>query len=192
VASDNLEAGYRGTRHLIELGHRDITLMISSSDHRHLSDRVEGYRRALAEAGLGGHERVVFGGGAVETCRSAIEQDLRRPDRPTAVFAATFYGTVGAVKAISALGMDFPGEISLLGFEHSEWMTALRPYISSISQSVETLASHSWQTLQERISGERTSLAREMIPFRLNVRESTRPPKGFALPQRVGGLSVSA
>jgi LacI family transcriptional regulator len=192
VASDNLDAGYRGTRHLIELGHREITLLISSLDHTHLSDRVDGYRRALSEAGLSNRERVILGGGSVDGCRSAIEQDLRRSDRPTAVFAATFYGTVGAVKAISALSIDFPGEISLLGFEHSEWMTALRPYISSMSQSVETLAGLSWQTLRERIGGERTGLARVMVPFRANFRESTRPPRNGAGALRQAGMPVSA
>jgi LacI family transcriptional regulator len=127
VGSDNFGAGYHGAKHLIELGHRDITLLISSMNHQHLRDRVEGYRRALSEAGLSSRERVVFGGGTVEGCRSAIEQDLRRAMPPTAIFAATFYATMGTVKAISALELDFPESISLLGFEHSEWMNALRP-----------------------------------------------------------------
>jgi len=180
VASDNFEAGYRGTRHLIELGHRDITLLISSTDHTHLTDRIEGYRKAVDEAGLRNRERLIIGGTTIETCRAAIEQDLRRPDPPTAIFAATFYGTMGSVKAINALELDFPGEISLLGFEHSEWMTAFRPYISAVSQSVETLAGLSWQTLRDRIAG-RTTLARVRIPCRFNFRESTRPPKWIGL-----------
>jgi LacI family transcriptional regulator len=180
VGSDNFDAGYRGCVHLLELGHRDVTLLISSANHAHLRDRVEGYRRALGEAGLLARERVVFGGGTAEACRSAIEQDLRRPDPPTAIFAATYYATVGAVKAISALELSFPEEISLLGFEHSEWMTAVRPYISSVEQSVDELAVRSWQTLHERISGERTELARVLLSFRFGFRESTRPPKAIA------------
>jgi LacI family transcriptional regulator len=180
VGSDNFEAGYRGTRHLLELGHRDITLLISSTDHTHLTDRVDGYRKALEEAGFGSRQRLIFGGTTIETCRAAIEQDLRRPDPPTAIFAATFYGTMGSVKAINALELEFPGAISLLGFEHSEWMTAFRPYISAVSQSVETLAGLSWQTLRDRIAG-RTALARVRIPCRFNFRESTRPPKWVGL-----------
>ena len=58
VCSDNLDAAYRGTRHLLELGHRDVTLLISSVSHAHLRDRVEGYRRALGEAGLSAFERI--------------------------------------------------------------------------------------------------------------------------------------
>jgi LacI family transcriptional regulator len=185
VGSGNFDAGYRGCLHLLELGHRDITLLISSTDHAHLKDRVEGYRRALAEAGLAARERIVFGGGTVEGCRSAIEQDLRRPDPPTAIFAATFYATVGAVKAISALELPFPEAVSLLGFEHSEWMTAVRPYISAVGQSVDELASRSWATLRARITGEATDLARELLSFRFMFRESTRPPKAAAEPRPI-------
>ena len=122
-------------------------------------------------------ERISFGGGTIEGCRAAIEQDLRRSNPPTAIFAATFYATLGAVKAINALDLAFPEEISLLGFEHSEWMTTVRPYISAIGQTVDELALRSWQTLRQRISGESTEAARVLLLFRAAFRESTRPPK---------------
>ncbi len=177
VASGNFDAGYRGCKHLISLGHTDITMLISSTNHTHLRDRLDGYRRALTEAGLASRERVVLGGGTAEGCRSAIEQDLRRSDRPTAVFAATFYATVGAVKAINALDLAFPKEVSLLGFEHSEWMTAVRPYISTVAQSVDELATRSWETLRRRMNGEATELARVLLDYRFDFRKSTRPPR---------------
>jgi LacI family transcriptional regulator len=179
VASGNLDAGYGGCKHLIDLGHRDISLLIPSANHIHLRDRIEGYQRALADAGIANRGRVVFGGATAEGCRSAIEQDLRRPDRPTAIFAATFYATLGAVKAINALELAFPEEISLLGFEHSEWMTAVRPYLSSVGQSAEMLACRSWATLRDRMAGKSADLARELLDFRFNFRESTRPPKAI-------------
>jgi LacI family transcriptional regulator len=177
VGSSNFDAAYRGCKHLIELGHRDISMLIASINHTHLRDRVEGYRRALAEAGLGGRERVIFGGGTMEGCRSAIEQDLRRPDPPTAVFAATFYATLGAVKAINALELAFPSTVSLLGFEHSEWMTAVRPYLSAVEQPVGDMAMRSWEALRERIAGDRGELKRVLLDFRFVIRESTRPPR---------------
>jgi LacI family transcriptional regulator len=177
VASGNFDAGYRGCQHLIQLGHRDIAMLISSLNHTHLRDRVEGYRRALDEAGLADRERLVFGGGTAEGCRSAIEQDLRRADPPTAIFAATFYATVGAVKAINALDLAFPADISLLGFEHSMWMTAMRPYISAVAQPVEELAARSWQTLQARLLGQTSEITRVRLDFRFDLRESTRPPR---------------
>ncbi len=177
VSSDNFDAGYLGCKHLIELGHKDITLLVSEAEHMHLRIRIEGYRRALAEAGLDARERIVFGGNNVEGNRSAIEQDLRRSHPPTAVFAATFYATLGAIKAIRALDLKFPEEVSLLAFEHSEWLTVFRPYISAVSQSVEELASHSWRLIGERLSGGAgPELSRVVVPCTLNIRESTRPP----------------
>lgn len=177
VSSDNFNAGYGGCRHLLELGHRDIAFLISSANHKHLTDRIEGYRRALAEAGLTPRERIVFGGASVEGCRSAVEQDLRRANRPTAIFAATYYATLGAVKAVGALDLAFPDEISLLGFEDSAWATALRPYLSTVRQSVGDVAACAWATLNQRMAGQNPELAREILPFQFVFRESTRPPK---------------
>ncbi len=185
VASDNLGAAYRGAMHLIELGHRDITLLISSTDHRHLRDRIEGYKRAMREGGNAAHERILFGGTSVDGFRAMVEQDLRRAQAPTAIFAATFYATLGAVKAINALEIDFPEEISLLGFEHSEWMTAVRPYISAVRQPIDELARLSWQSLLQRIAEPPAERARVLLDFRFDFRESTRPPKSVA--RRAGG-----
>jgi LacI family transcriptional regulator len=125
---------------------------------------------------LSAFERISFGGGTIEGCRAAIEQDLRRSTPPTAIFAATFYATLGAVKAINALDLAFPEEISLLGFEHSEWMMAIRPYISAVRQSVDDLAAVSWRTLCNRMAGESAELVRVLLDFRCEFRESTRPP----------------
>ena len=119
VCSDNLDTAYRGTRHLLELGHTDVTLLISSvrpyaSSQTELKDIGAPWARPDSR-----HirKRISFGGSTIEGCRAAIEQDLRRSNPPTAIFAATFYATLGAVKAINALDLAFPEEISLLGFE---------------------------------------------------------------------------
>jgi LacI family transcriptional regulator len=193
VASDGFGAVHRGCRHLIDIGHQDITLLIASMNHVHLRDRVEGYRRALKEAGLSRRERIVFGGGTMEGCRSAVEQDLRRADPPTAVLAATFYATLGAVKAINALELGFPSQVSLLGFEHSEWMTAVRPYISAVEQSVADLAARSWQSLRERIAGDASDPKRVLLELNLVLRESTRPPPDSARRQaRAAGKTRSS
>jgi LacI family transcriptional regulator len=189
VCSDNLDAAYRGTRHLLELSDRDVTLLISSVSHAHLRDRVEGYRRALGDAGLSAFERISFGGGAIKGWRAAIEQDLRRSNPPTAIFAATYYATLGAVKAINGLDLVFPEEISLLGFEHSEWMMAIRPYISAVRQPVDDLAAVSWRTLCNRIADQSAELVRVLLDFRYEFRESTRLPREY-LQAGPGGSAI--
>jgi LacI family transcriptional regulator len=188
VASDNAEACYRGCCHLLQLGHRDIAFLVSTDRLANIHDRIEGYRRALAEAGCEDRARIVVGGMSVESCRSAIEQEVRRAERPTAVFAATYDATLGAIKAIRAVDLAFPEDISLLGFDDIDWMSVLRPYISTIGQPVEGMASAAWRLLTGRLAGDggaRTH-ARIRLPCTLQVRESSQPPSEATRRRRRG------
>lgn len=178
VSSDNVAAGYEGTSHLIELGHRDIALLTSADSHRHLRDRVAGYRKALKENGLSDRERLVIGGRSAEACRAAIEQEFRRPTRPTAIFATTFFSTLGAIKAIHSLAIALPEDISLVAFEHSEWMTVFQPYLTAVAQRRDELAAQSWSVLMDRIASPDATLRRMKIPINLSIRESARQVAG--------------
>ncbi len=175
VSSDNVAAGYEGTSHLIKLGHRDIALLTSADSHVHLRDRVEGYRKALSENGLSGRERLVIGGRSVDACRTVIEQEFRRPARPTAIFATTFFSTLGAIKAMQSLDIALPEEISLIAFEHSEWMTVFQPYLTAVAQRSDELAASSWGVLMDRIVSPDAKFRRLKIPVTLSIRESARP-----------------
>jgi LacI family transcriptional regulator len=108
------------------------------------------------------------------------------------VFAASFYATLGAVKAINALELGFPRKVSLLGFEHSEWMTAVRPYISAVEQSVDDLAKRSWDTLRDRMAGHASGPKRILLDLQLVLRESTRPPGSAARGSATRSVSRAA
>jgi LacI family transcriptional regulator len=174
VASDNVAAGYEGTSHLIKLGHRDIALLTTADSHVHLRDRVKGYRKALKDAGLTDREHFVIGGRSVDACRSAIEREFCKANRPTAIFATTFFSTLGAIKAIHALGIALPQEISLVGFEHSEWTTVFRPNLTAVAQLREELAANSWRVLMDRLTNPTAKPQRIRIPVHLSVRDSAR------------------
>jgi LacI family transcriptional regulator len=174
IAADNFEAAHRGCRHLLELGHRDIALIAMDPKLANFADRIAGYRKALVQAGVGKRARVVTGGLDVESCRTAIERELRRPDRPTAIFAASYVASLGAIKAIRAVGLDLPNDVSLLGIDDSDWMEALHPYISAVAQPVEEMATEAWRLLNQRLAGGNAKSARIRLPCTLHVRESTR------------------
>lgn len=186
VAADNYDAAKRGCQHLLSLGHRDIVLVVSDTSLANISDRVAGYCDALSEGGLAGRARVVVGGFTVDGCRGAIEQELRRADRPTAIFSAAYIATLGAIKAIRALDLEFPGDVSLLSFDDSDWMTALRPYVSAVAQPVDDMAAEAWRLLKQRLAGTMGDVARRRLPCSLQVRESTRPPSAAQQKRRYG------
>ncbi len=178
ICADNYNAAKRGCEHLLSLGHREIVLAVSDSRLVNISDRIAGYRDALSEASLAERARVIVGGFTVDACRSAIEQELRRADQPTAIFSAAYIATLGAIKAIRALDLEFPGNISLLSFDDTDWMMALRPYVSAVAQPVDEMAAESWRLLKQRLTGAVGDVARVRLPCSPQVRESTRPPSG--------------
>ncbi len=175
VGIDNFAASRLGCEHLLALGHRDIALLVTDERLSNIRDRIEGYRRALVEAGCGEQTRIVVGGPTIDGCRAAVERLLRTAPPPTAIFTATYVCTLGAVQAIRALDIPFPNQISVLGFDDFDWMTLLRPYISALRQPVEEMANAAWRLLVARCEGEAPSPSRIRLPCTLEVRESTRP-----------------
>jgi LacI family transcriptional regulator len=176
VGADNVDAAYRGTRYLIQLGHRDIALIVIAGNLSNISERVDGYRQALAEAGLSARERVCAGGLTIDSCRAAVDGELARADRPTAIFGTGYAAVLGAIKAVQAVNLTIPHDISLLGFDDSDWMTVLRPYVSTLSQPVEAMAATAWKLLNARLAGDAADFQRVRLPCALEVRESTAPP----------------
>src|SRR5271166_5878514 len=140
VCADCEAGGYDAVRHLTGLGHRDIAVLAHSEHYQNIAQRVAGCRRALGEAGLEGRERVVCGGHELESLRGAIEMELHRADRPTAIFALTNICALASIKASRGLGLDIPADVSIVGFDDFDWMFALRPYLTTVAQPVDDFA----------------------------------------------------
>lgn len=174
VSADNEAATLSGARHLIDLGHEHITFLATAAGLANIEERIAGYRRAMQEAGLSGSTSVIYGGLTIESCRGAIEQELRRADRPTAIFASAYVATLGAAKAIRAVDLAFPQDVSLLGFDDSDWMTVLRPYVSTIEQPLTELSDACWTLLMRRMASADTPAEHRRVTCTLRARESTR------------------
>jgi LacI family transcriptional regulator len=174
VRADCLAGGYAAGRHLIELGHRDIAVLTHSKRLDNIEQRIAGCRRALAEAGLDGRDRVLYGGNDLESLRGAIELELNRADRPTAIFALTNVCALASIKAARSLGLEIPGGVSIVGFDDFDWMSALSPYLTTVAQPVDDFASTAWRLLMRRLKGEaENDFERIQLPCTLKVREST-------------------
>jgi LacI family transcriptional regulator len=178
VGAECMAGAYAATRHLIELGHRDIAVLTPSIGLANIRARIDGYTQALEDGGLGPRARVCVGGQQLDALRGAIEQDLHRADRPTAIFALTNVAALAAIKAVRALGLDIPGDVSIVGFDDFDWMCALRPYLTTVAQPVDEFASSAWRLLMQRLSGAaNTEDIRIELPCALRVRESTGPAR---------------
>lgn len=178
VRADCEAAGHAAARALIDLGHRDIAILTHSRGLDNIEQRIAGCRRALGEAGLDGRDRVIHGGQDLESLRGAIEVELNRADRPTAIFALTNVCALASIKAARGLGLEIPGDVSIVGFDDFDWMSALRPYLTTVAQPVDDFASAAWRLLMRRLKGEAAGgVERIELPCTLKVRESTGPAR---------------
>jgi LacI family transcriptional regulator len=176
VSADNAAASREGTRHLISLGHQRIILLASDPTLRNIQERVEGYREALQEAGLPKLEKVlVVGRNAADTVSPILKPFLQESPRPSALFAVTQSVAIGTLKTLWETGLDLPGDISLLAFDDCEWFTALRPFLSTISQPAEDFADQAWSMLMARLNNDRSPKLHAQVHCSLVVRESTAP-----------------
>ena len=178
VRADCFAGGYDATRLLIGLGHRDILVLTHSRGLDNIEQRIAGCRRALGEVGLEGRDRIVYGGQDLESLRGAVETELDRADRPTAIFALTNVCALASIKAARGLGLGIPGDVSIVGFDDFDWMSALKPYLTTVAQPVGDFASTAWRLLVRRIGGDaEAGVERIELPCTLKVRESTGPAR---------------
>jgi LacI family transcriptional regulator len=178
VRADGFAGGYAAARCLLDLGHRDIAVLTHSKRLDNIEQRIAGCRRALSEASLEGRARVLYGGHDLESLRGAIELELKSADRPTAIFALTNVCALASIKAARGLGLEIPGDVSIVGFDDFDWMSALSPYLTTVAQPVDDFASTAWRLLMRRLKGDAEGdFERIELACTLKIRESTGPAR---------------
>ena len=159
VVVDNYEAGLRAVRLVIAAGHTRIAapiLRTKGPDGRAnlistMVERHQGYRDAMSEAGLLVPSFYTPGAHGRSEVRAAVTQMLRRPDRPTAVFGLDDSFTLGIIDAVYATGLVMPHEVSVFGFDDTEWTTVVRPPLSVIAQPAYDVGTCAAESLVHRI-----------------------------------------
>ena len=119
VLIDNAGGARKGVEHLVALGHRRIACVTDAGELYTASERLAGYRAALAAAGIPEDPALVRTGNRSDgDAREAVEQLLALPDgeRPTALLAANNRNTVGALRAFAG----HEGRLALVGFDDFE------------------------------------------------------------------------
>ncbi len=131
---DEVAGGYTATRHLIEKGHRRIGFINLEINLPAGKGRLEGYRRALKEAGIAYDPAIVHGKENLsEAGYFYARKFLQLPDPPTALFAGTDNIAVGVYDAVKELGLRIPDDIAVIGFDNQELIaSALRPALTTI------------------------------------------------------------
>ncbi|MFO1061058.1 MAG: LacI family DNA-binding transcriptional regulator [Dongiaceae bacterium] len=142
--------------------------------------RLLGYLAAHREAGLPVEPRLIGRTGAysVAAARSATLELLGRAPRPTALFTADGTMSVGALEAITTLGIAIPDGLSLIGFDDLDWMKFVGPGITAARQPVHEMGRAAAELILARIGGDAAPPRHLELPAQLTERRSVAPPAG--------------
>ncbi len=152
VDVDNVEGGRLATEYLVERGHRRIATIAGPLDMPAGIDRLDGFRSALAAAGLR-EAAMVDGGFTSDGGARAMQRILDGGQRPDAVFVASDLMARGAIAVLSAAGLRVPGDIAIIGFDDSPVATSLAPALTTMRQPSRRQGEVMADVLLERLAG---------------------------------------
>ncbi|MFQ3662927.1 MAG: LacI family DNA-binding transcriptional regulator [Chloroflexaceae bacterium] len=183
VLVDDVAGGALATRHLVELGHRRIGFVGDPLDdplNLHFVSsrrRFEGYRHALASAGLPFREDYHRHGphGRYES-RVQARELLQLPEPPTAIFAASDTQAMGVLEAARDLGLAVPDSLSVIGFDDIDVAEYLG--LTTVRQPLFESGVRGAELVLELIAGGQPPRYHEYLPVELIARATTAPPPG--------------
>jgi len=178
VDVDN-EAGARlAVEHLLALGHRRIACITNASTaYTAASERVAGYREALAAAGIGEEPGMIAEGAFDAQSGHRAMADILSRSTPDAIFVASDVVAIGAIAGLREAGLSVPGDVSVVGFDAIPLAAYLDPPLTTISLPAYDLGRAAGRALLDRIAG-RPVAGRTLLPTELIVRASTAPRHG--------------
>ena len=132
---DNFHGGYAATRHLIEAGHRRICHITGPMGLLSVDERLAGFRRAMAEAGLEVEEALIKSG-TYDTLYGGIAfreiWDSRDP--PSAIMTTSDLLALSIYQAARELALRIPEDVSIVSFDDLPFVGFLDPPLTTVRQ----------------------------------------------------------
>ncbi len=176
VRSDSQDGAKRLVDLLIGLGHERIVMITGPTDVSTSADRVAGYQQALGEAGLARNELVCYGAFNQESGYELTRQAMAHAPRPTALFGANNFITIGIIKALQDLKLNVPGDVSVVGFDDLPESMLLSPFLTVAAQPAYDMGRMATELLLKRISGELSGRCQTLVlQTQVIERESSGP-----------------
>jgi len=183
VVADDFGGMSLTVRYLIDRGHRQIAFLggtsllnPSASEYFYTVDqRLAGYRHTLLSAGITVDPELHIPcspnpyGGEV-----ACETLLTRSNRPTAVCCANDKTAIGALKALHNAGIRVPEDISIIGYDDSEFSAHTIPALTTIHINAEAMGATALRVLLARTNEAESISATTTLDVTLTERASVR------------------
>ena len=175
VVADDVKGGFLATRHLIQRGHRDILFLNAPSYISSARERLQGYRKALASAGIPLRQKLVrevaIRGGE---CARTLQGLMTDHTRFTAIFCFSDLMAWEAICFLQERGMRIPADVAIVGFDDIQSRLSYPYPLTSVGYGKQKIAFKSVDALMKQIEHPADGdQARLVVPVQLSVRMST-------------------
>lgn len=183
VSLDDRLGGWLATKHLLELGHTKIAVLIGDipleNIHHYgvLQERWIGYRTALEEAGIEYDTSLMIRlPTSVEGGYRAAEWLNERKD-VTAIFSFSDIAAMGILKGLKEQRRQVPTEVSVIGFDDLYVSAYTNPPLTTVSQNIVIKGMAAAQLLFNQMEAVTQYSRKVVLPVELKVRETTGQAK---------------
>jgi LacI family transcriptional regulator len=180
ILIDNHKAAYDATTHLIGLGRRRIVHITAPSKRNVYTDRLKGYKEALADNHIPYRDDYVIAGNLSQESGAEAAAAIRSMSPlPDAVFVANDNCAVGCMVAIRQMGIQIPKDIAFVGFNNDPVSTVVEPNLTTINYPGYEMGQLSARSLIDHLNGTSNihSTNTILLRYELIVRDSSTEKK---------------
>ncbi len=153
---DNELGGYRATRYLIEQGHERIACITGQMWKQDAQERLQGYQRAMQEAGLEVDEKwIVNSYFELQGGYQGFETLLERKVDCTAIFACNDEMAFGVLEAADQHRIQVPADLSVIGYDNILTANYVNPKLTTMNFPMFEMAQASAQMAMETVYAKR-------------------------------------
>lgn len=155
ITSENVRGIYDGVSHLINRGHTSIGVLVSSNTSEPMRERLEGYKVAMHENGLQFDEKLVLNYDVLRDNSKfdALFHDYYEKYRPTAIISCGNRLTALLLHAMKNTGLNYPKDISVIGFGDDQWCKLVNPSLTTLIQDIKSISRSCADELLKAIDG---------------------------------------
>ncbi|MGP6433878.1 MULTISPECIES: LacI family DNA-binding transcriptional regulator [Pseudomonas] len=178
VRIDHEYGAYLATRHLLELGHRDIATIGGPTSTSVAQMRQAGFARALKEAGVEVAPSRMLESDFTSTGGYNAASVLLEHNPPSAIFAGNDMIGIGVLRAAAERNVRVPAELSVIGFDDIQMSRYVYPALTTVGQSILQLGEMAAEVLLRRIATPALATDQRIVTPSIVLRESTAPLSG--------------
>ena len=174
VVTDNYGGSVEIVNHLLQQGCKRVACLAITPLHLStISERLQGYKAALRQAGIKKRDdlvKTVHFDSIHEDVERWLREFMNRDNRPDAIFALNNNIAVALLTALRKKEFDAYGDLKVACFDDIDTFDIVNRQVISVSQPVEDIGKNSCSLLLDLISGKKKSKSNIVLPTRLIVR----------------------